>query len=202
MNFLRLKSAAVEQYRRKHPQYWLDMLVERVMKDRREREGILTIGQVMAVLQNPALGEQLLIPGINIVTNDGDAYYAQAAAGETPDDDFPSGGLRLGDDNTTPTKSDTDVTSFLSGSGHAVDGTYPQTDDGDSDNSGAGADIVTWRFSYTTGEGNVSSIIEGAVVDNTTTPTAALSHFLFAASFDKTSSDTLKVFLNHTFNGV
>jgi hypothetical protein len=48
----------------------------------------------------------------------------------------------------------------------------------------------------------VSGIIEGAIVDDRTTPTAALTHFLFAASFNKTSSDTLKVFVNHTMNGV
>ena len=82
------------------------------------------------------------------------------------------------------------------------DATYPQTDDQDGDNTGAGVDIVTWRYSYTTAQGNVVDIIEGAIVDNDTTPTAALCHFLFAGIFTKTSSDTLKVFVNHTFTGV
>lgn len=202
MNFLRLKSEALARFRQQHPQYWLDMLVERMLREHEQQVAIA--GTVLAVLRQPVLGMELVVPGLNIVTNDGDAYYAQMACGETPDDDFDgaSGGLRLGSDNTTPTKSDTDVTTFLSGSGHALDATYEQTDDSDSDNTGAGVDVVTWRFSYTTGEGNVSSIIEGAIVDDLTTPTAALTHFLFAASFDKTSSDTLKVFVNHTMNGI
>jgi hypothetical protein len=167
-------------------------------------ERIQIVGRVIAVLENKKTGNKKIIHGVNIVTNDGDTYYAQSACGETPDDDFDAaaGGLRLGSDNTTPTKTDTDVTTFLAGSGHALDATYEQTDDQDSDNTGAGVDIVTWRYSYLTSEGNVSGIIEGAIVDNRTTPTAALTHFLFAASFNKTSSDTLKVFVNHTFNGV
>lgn len=61
--------------------------------------------------------------------------------------------------------------------------------------------VVTWRYSYSTSEGNIASIAELAIVDNRTTPTAALCHALFAASFTKTSSDTLKIFVNHTFTG-
>jgi hypothetical protein len=180
----------------------MDKLVEEIT--RQHRNQVAVVGTVLAVLRNERLGEELLIPGLNIVTNDGDTYYAQSATGETPDDDFDgaSSGLRLGSDNTTPTKSDTDVTTFLATSAHALDGTYPMTDDSDGDNTGSGVDIVSWRYSYTTGEGNVSGIIEGAIVDDRTTPTAALTHFLFAASFNKTSSDTLKVFVNHTMNGV
>ena len=201
MIFLPRMSAARARYnamRRGIAQYWLDLMVEEL---RRVNPAGTVTGQVLGILRQEELQLELTVPGLNIVTNDGDAYYAQVAVGETPDDDFTTGGLRLGDDNTSPTKTDTDVTSFLSGSAHAEDATYPQTDDADGDNTGSGADIVTWRFSYTTGEGNVSDIIEGAIVDDTTTPTAALTHFLFASTFSKTSSDTLKVFVNHTFNG-
>jgi hypothetical protein len=202
MNFLRLKSDAVARYKARWGQYWMDRLVEEIQ--RRHRDQVAVTGTVLAVLREPRLGLELCVPGLNIVTNDGDTYYAQSAAGESVDDDFDgaSSGLRLGDDNTSPTKTDTDVTSFLATSGHALDGGYEKTDDDDSDNTGAGVDVVTWRYSYLTSEGNVADIIEGAVVDDRTTPTAALTHFLFAATFSKTSSDTLKVFVNHTMNGV
>jgi hypothetical protein len=202
MNLLRLKSEALARFRQQHPQYWLDMLVEQMMAGR-ERQVVIT-GTVLAVLRNPELGLELRVPGLNIVTNDGDQYYAQMACAETPTDDFDgaSSGLRLGSDNTSPTKSDTDVTTFLSGTGHALDAGYEETNDPDSDNTGAGVDVVTWRYSYATGEGNANGIQEGAIVDDRTTPTAALTHFLFAASFNKTSSDTLKVFVNHEMSGV
>lgn len=199
--FLKLTSQAIQRYKKVTvAQYWMDLIVAQLMS--RQRQQLAICGQVAAVLRDPLLERELIIPGLNIVSNDGDLYYAQLGAGEAVTDDFAGGGLRLGDDNTAPTKTDTDVTNFLAGTGHAIDGTYPQTDDGDGDNSGAGTDVVTFRYSYTTAQGNANGIIEGAIVDNIVTPTAALTHFLFGASFNKTSSDTLKVFVNHTMNGV
>lgn len=173
--------------------------LEEIMADER----ISIIGKVVAVLENKKTGKKRIIHGLNVVTDKGDKYYAQSAVAEAPTDDFDgaSSGLRLGSDNTAPTKADDDVTTFLSGSDHGLDATYPLTADPDGDNSGAGVDIVTWRFSYATAEGNVDAIIEGAIVDDKTTPTGALTHFLFAASFNKTASDTLKVFVNHEFAG-
>lgn len=204
MNFLRLHSEAVARFRRTYPQYWLDALVDKVKRERGNQEEELVFGTVLAVLQCSRGDYQLTTPGINIVTTKGDIYYAQSVAGESPTNDFDgaNSGLRLGSTATTPTKADNDVTTFLATSGHALDATYEKTSDGDTDNTGSGANIVTWRYSYTTAEGNVSGIQEGAIVDHRTTPTAALTHFLFAASFSKTSSDTLKVFVNHEFTGV
>lgn len=227
MNFLRETSKVIERFRIAYPQYWMDMLVEDIIA-KNGKESVQSInGKVLAILRHqglerevtiPGLGlwnrmgfvmgltqpGKITIPGINLVTNDGDTYYAQSAGGETPDDDFDAAGagLRLGDDNTSPTKSDTDVTSFLAGTGLDVDASYPQTDDGDSDNTGAAVDTLTWTYSYLTSEGNAVDIIEGAIVDDRTTPTAALTHFLFSGAYTKTSSDTLKVIVNSNFLGV
>lgn len=200
--FLRKLSEERKRFRRQYSQYWLDAMVEQLQRQAPQSALSIT-GKVIAVLQNERLGAELIVPGINIVTNAGDLYYAQSALGETPAVDFAGGsaGLRLGDDNTTPTKADTDVTSFLAGTGKALTATYPKTDDDDTDNTGADVDIATWLYSYTTAQGNSTGIIEGAIVNDITTPTAALTHFLFAALFDKTSSDTLKVFANHEFLG-
>jgi len=175
-------------------------VIEKLMAN----EELQIVGRVVAVLENVKTGKKRIIHGLNIITDKGDKYYAQSACGETPDDDFDgaSSGLRLGNDNTPPAKGDNDVTALLAGTPHALDATYEKTDDPDPDNIGAGVDIVSWRYSYLTSEGNVNGVIEGAIVDDRTTPTGALSHFLFAAAFDKTVSDTLKVFVNHTFNGV
>lgn len=201
--FLRKLSEGRQRFRRNYSQYWLDALVERVRRANPTNEGVCVTGTVLAVLRCELLGAELIMPGINIVTNDGDIYYAQMAAGETPDDDMDAAasGLRLGSDATLPTKTDTDVTVFIAGTAHALDAIYEQTDDPDSDNTGAGPNIITWRYSYTTAEGNAGTIEEGAIVDNRTTPTAALTHFRFAAAFGKSASDTLKVFVNHTVEG-
>lgn len=166
-------------------------------------ESVSLAGRVLAVLENVETGEVKVVEGKNIVTNDGDVYYAESVAAIGPSDDFDaaSSGLRLGSDNTAPTKTDTDLNTLLAGTQQALDASYETVDDGDADNTGAGVDVVTWRYSYDTTEGNVTNIVEGAIVDDRTTPTAALTHFTFAAAFDKTSSDTLKIFVNHTFNG-
>lgn len=203
MNFLANLSREAGRFKARYGQYWLDQMVNELQRNAGNKRVAVT-GQVLAVLRNPLTGHELVVPGLNIVTNDGDTYYAQSAAAETPDDDFDgaSAGLRLGDDNTAPTKTDTDVTNFLAGTGLDVDATYPQSDDQDANNTGAGVDILTWRYSYATGEGNAAGIIEGAIVDDIVTPTAALTHFLFAATFTKTSSDTLAVYVNHEFLGV
>ena len=227
MNVLKQTSKVIERFKIVYPQYWQDMLTNEIMKVNGS-EGQLITGKVLAILRHqelerevsiPAIGvfsdlqrlfgvghfSKLIIPGINIVGNDGDQYYAQAAAGESVTDDFTAAGagLRLGSSATAPTKTDTDVTVFLSGTDHVIDGTYPQTNDGDSDNTGAAVDTVTWTYSYTTAQGNANGIQEGAISDVRAGPsTAVLTHFLFAASFNKTSSDTMKVIANGNLLGV
>lgn len=140
----------------------------------------------------------------NIVTDQGDKYYAQMAGGESPTVNFKAAGsgLRLGTGTGTPHKDHTDLTTFLAGSAHAIKSGYPKTNDNDGDNTGAGVDILTWTYEYLTSEGNGANIAEGAIADDRTTPAALISHFLFAAPFTKTSADTLKVVVNHQFNGV
>jgi hypothetical protein len=168
-------------------------------------EPISIKGRGWAILTNILTGEITRIEALNIVTNDGDQYYAQLISAESPSDDFKgaNAGLRLGTGTGAPTKADIDVATFVSGSGKARKSGYPKTNDtGDADNTGDGVDIVTWTYEYATGEANNGAIAEGAIVDNITTPTAALTHFLFAAAFPKTSADTLKVIINHQLNGI
>jgi hypothetical protein len=169
-------------------------------KVRNEHIGVL--GNVVAVLKDENDREIYRQEAHNIVTNDGDVYYAQKAVGETPTDDFTAGGMRLGSGTTTPVKANTDVTTFITSATVAEETGYPKTNDTDADNTGGGTDNVTWKFIFTAASFNSSGIAEGAIVDNTTTPTAALSHFLFAAAFTKSASNKLIVFVNHTFNGV
>ena len=69
---------------------------------------------------------------------------------------------------------------------------------------GAGTDIATWRTSWTTGDFNSNAIIGGCIHVGGASPasgTKLLTHFSIT-SFNKTASDTLKIFVNHTFNGV
>lgn len=158
-------------------------------------------GRGFAVLTNVKTGEVRKIPIKNLITNDGDRRYATLGAEEPAY--FSVAGARLGKGLNAPAKGDSDVQTFLAGSGKAIDGDYPKTDDDDGVNPGSpGVDVVTWRISYTTGEANGTDITEVALVDNISSPTKALCRALFDAAFDKTSNDTLKIFLNQTANGV
>jgi len=89
----------------------------------------------------------------------------------------------------------------------------------DSDNSGKGVDIVTYKFTWTTGQINTGSgnAITGGCIVQTSDVTSSngsiqsipsgtklLTRWNFAspASFHKTSTDTLTLYVNHTMTGV
>ena len=162
----------------------------------------------ICIVKEDSEGNKSWLYAKNIVTNDGDLYYAQKSAGESPTSDFggSSGRMELRTGSATPAKGDTynSVTTPVTASRKAIDNNYPKTNDGDSDNTGAGTDIVTWRTSWTTGDFNANAIIGGCIHVGGGSPasgTKVLSHFSIT-SFNKTASDTLKIFVNHTFNGV
>jgi len=86
---------------------------------------------------------------------------------------------------------------------------YPRHNDNDSDNTGGANDQVTWSYEWATSDFNTTSVNDltgGCIVDRATSATAGanaklLTTFSFASAFEKTASDTLKIFVNHTFEG-
>ena len=157
--------------------------------------------------------------GSNLVTNDGDIYYAKKAAGETPasNENFGASACVLQNPSSADTIAKTDTYGSVnnpittSGAVRGLTATYPKTDDQDSDNTGASADAISYRFDWATNQIDTSSgnpITGGAIYDvGQTSPvsgTKILTHWNFTspATFHKTSTDTLKLFVNHTFNGV
>jgi len=163
---------------------------------------------ICIVKENQDTGKKTWYHAKNIVTNDGDLYYAQKSVGGTPTSDFggSDGRMELRTGSATPAKAHvySDVTTPVTASRKIKDSSYPKTADDDSDNTGAGADIVTWRTSWTTGDFNATAIIGGCFHVGGASPASGaklLTHFSIT-SFNKTASDTLKIFVNHTFNGV
>lgn len=146
--------------------------------------------------------------GANIVTNDGDIYYAKKACGESPasNENFLQARAELRTGSATPAKGDTytNVTTPVTASRKTITSTYPKTNDtGDADNTGDAVDAASYAYSWTTSDFNATAIIGGALHDNASpvNATKLLTHFSIT-SFDKTASDTLKLFVNHTMNGV
>ena len=162
--------------------------------------------------------------GSNIVTNDGDIYYAKRACGETPATDENFGAVASGAGATcilnNPSSADTLAKTdayqhvltpiVTSGAQKDASSNYPKTNDGDSDNTGAGTDVVTYKFEWTTSQIDTSSgnaITGGCIIDKDSALGSGkkiLTHWNFAtpSSFHKTSTDTLTLYVNHTMNGV
>jgi len=145
----------------------------------------------------------------NLVTNDGEIFYAKQGAGETPanNENFQSGRFELGTTAYTEAETDTftnfDVsgTSKISGSRQTFTAGYPKTNDtGDADNTGDAVDAVSYAVNYSAASFSDTDIEQGCIHDNASpvSATKLLSVFSFT-SFAKTSSDTLKVFVNHAF---
>lgn len=178
------------------------------------KEKIGIKGNVVIVLTNVKTGKKRTFKATNIVTDQGDEFYARRAVIEQPDDDmFTTGAafafdgvMELGNDLTPPTPDKTQnrsaMTNIVAGSEKAIDGSYPQTNDSDGDNTGAGVDIVTYLVSYTTGEANANDIQQVWLTNPTPGASEVLLMYATFTAFNKTSSDTLKMFVNHTMNGV
>jgi len=191
---------------------WADQNLKPVCK-----EDITPRDNVIAVLRQPyfnKLGKKIdtLINWIythNLVTNDGDIYYAQQAVTEAPaaNEDFEAGRMELRTGTATPAKADTynEVTTPVTASRKVFETSpnYPLRNDADADNTGSGVDVATYLNNYTTGDFNATAIIGGTIHDNASPvgATKILNHYTIA-SFNKTASDTLKMIVNHTMNGV
>lgn len=187
----------------------------------------------------------------NIVTDDGDKYYAQQASytgassgsgSSAPSPNFfacsavlqnptsadAAGSSSVNFKNDTFNEFNTPIltgTATAAWSVQAVEATagsgvgYPKVNDQDSDNSGAGVDIVTYKFTWSTGQINTGSgqAIKGGCIVATADVTSSngsiqsipsstklLTRWNFENpdSFHKTSTDTLTLYVNHTMNGV
>lgn len=150
----------------------------------------------------------------NLVTDDGEIYYAKQGAGETQatNEDFGGKGSGTGyfDMSTTAyteaegdayAQYDVSSTASISGSIQTFTAGYPKTNDtGDTDNTGDAVDAVSYAVNYSASAWNDATVEQGCIHDNSSpvSATKLLSVFSFT-SFAKTSSDTLKVFVNHAF---
>jgi hypothetical protein len=157
--------------------------------------------------------------GANIVTDAGDLYYSGKSVDFTPatDENFKVSVCCLANpgSQTAQAKSDTynqfnaGGTAAITASQKAISATYPRRDGqtDDADNTGGGtstatSDITSYKYSWTTSDFNATGIKNGALYEDTTpvSATKLLTHF-GVTTFTKDSSSTLKVFVNHTFNG-
>jgi len=149
----------------------------------------------------------------NLVTNDGEIFYAIQGAGETPAvcEQFcmSDAVFAMGSANMVEAETDTYGTfSAVCGnpiacSQKAYTACFPLTDCMCADNMCVSTQVISYSVCYTTGDFNDCDIEHGVIFDDTTPACATklLSTFSFTL-FAKTACDTLKVFVNHTFENV
>jgi hypothetical protein len=162
--------------------------------------------KIIAVLEK-ANGEVEVHETKNIVTDDGDVYYAQRASGTTPTNFWTSGAfdglMFLSQATTPPAKNQTyaALSSIQNTGGTAMISGYPKSNDSDTDNSGRGTKVVTYACSFSTGTTytNVADVAIAKAGASGTSP--ILMRALFSSTFTKATTDTLKVFVNHTMTG-
>ena len=157
---------------------------------------------ILAVLRpGGSGGAPTLIPGSNIVTSDGDQYYAEASVGAALTNAF---GIHEMASGGTPGKSaDRSDFTTIGSSEKAHTGGYPTNDDSDADNTGAGVTVVSYLATYSKSDFSHAAITHGIITNSG--PGASeplLTGYAFSGSFQKTTNDTLKVFVNHALTGV
>lgn len=156
------------------------------------------------ILTDHNTGLRSVVRARNIVTNAGDIYYAQRGATEAPTETFNSLYLCTGGPVSVAKTDDTDDYTEAAGSEKLVSASYPRTNDPDGDNTDAGVDVVSWLFSYTTGDGPFATPITHSYISvaSAGAAQAILNSYEWAASWTKDASTSAKVFMNHEMNGV
>lgn len=170
--------------------------------DRFETEKSLIKGDILLVLKNEETGYIKTVWGKNIVTDQGDKYYAQKACGESPTKAF--GYLYLATAGPVSVAKDDDYSDFTVASGSAKYRTdaYPKTADGDGDNTGAGVDIVSWKFEYLTTDGPFTDVTHSFIsISGATGSEAVLNSYKWGAAWSKDAATSAKIFANHEMLG-
>lgn len=140
----------------------------------------------------------------NLITDVGDEYYGERAAGiASPPDQVT--GMRLGTGSTAPSKTGAGaaIVTYVSGTSKAIDGGYPTS----SQPGGAGtARVITWRTSWAAGEADGAALREVVITNETplTDVAGSAANTICRALFGPYSlsaTDTIAITWTHSLLG-
>jgi hypothetical protein len=140
----------------------------------------------------------------NLITDVGDEYYGERAAGIAGPPDQVTG-MRLGTGSTAPSKTGAGaaIVTYLAGTAKAIDGGFPTS----SQPGGAGtARRIQWKTSWAAGEADGAALREVVITnENPLTDVAGaaantISRALFGP-FTLGASDTISITWNHDLLG-
>ena len=154
------------------------------------------------VLTNKKTHEFRYIPGQNIVTTAGNTFYAESSCGQAPSVVYANLFLATAGPATPLVGDDYDDFTVVAGSSKAKSSGYPKCPDLDTDNTGKGATVVTWKFEYSTGDGPFTDITHSFIAAAGAGAGATiLNSYKWAASWSKDASTTATIYTNHTMLG-
>jgi len=143
----------------------------------------------------------------NIVTNDGDVYYAIRGAAGTPAANEGASRMELANPGTpvTPAKGHTytNMTTPITTSRQTFDTGYPKANDDDVNNPGRGTKVISYRRTWDGPSFAANGIVNGSIHDHAspvgTTKLVAL--FVISPAKNKTNTDSMTVWVNHSMLG-
>jgi len=160
-------------------------------------------GHICAVLINPD-GSRETVETHNLITTKGLEIIAQVmnlhfGTGTPTPNTFSQVALGTGSGAVAVGDTLDDVGVAASAGLASADSGYPKLNDNDGDNSGAGANVLTWRAQW--GVGVYTNTITNVAITTSTAahPTSAediLNHSQFSSSIVKGAGQALKVFVN------
>lgn len=162
----------------------------------------LLCGLVVAELRGPDGELKARCETSNLITQIGDQYYGERAAGIGS----PPGqvtGMKLGTGSTAVAKTGAGaaLVTYLSNSHQAIDATYPQS------SLNGSSRRITWKSTFAAGKATTASAITEAVIvidtlaDATSTAANTIARVLLAGIGSKGASDTLALTWTHDLLG-
>lgn len=142
----------------------------------------------------------------NLITNVGDEYYGERAAGiGTPPAQVT--GMRLGTGTTVPnkaTQAGLAIVTYVTGSNKAIDGTHPTSNNTQTTNT---ACRIQWKTTWAAGEATSNGISEVVITNETPLTNVqgaignTISRAVLGTVVNKAAGDTLAITWNHDLLG-
>lgn len=168
------------------------------------KESIQLPGYITIILEDFKTGKKDIKESRNIVTDAGDLFYCQRANQENSDNAFNAGVLVMGTAGNTPGKVSlfNDITTQVPNSLKALEPGYPKRNDTDVSNTGAAVDSITYKYRYSTTQGNYANINRIAITIQNPIGDSPLLMYAVVPTFTKDNTKVLTIFINHNFKGV
>jgi hypothetical protein len=185
---------------------WLNAYVSRVGLYLKDVDLLLPLApppgfNVRGALYFPT-GEKRMLAAHNLVSDDGELHYAQLINQDVPTNAFGVTELASAVPGVPASTDDRSDYTIIATSEKAHSATYPKINDTDTDNSGKGADVYTFKNEWTAGDGNWADIDGGIITNATPGATEAILTGFTITNFAKDSSTALNLWVNHAPTGV